>query len=157
SGMGEVRKAVVMNATVLQIGRVVGPTFAGFTIGRLGIASAFWLNALSFLAVIATLLMVTTKQVKRPSGGNVLHEFYEGLRYVARQPRMQDLIIFAVIVTFFGLPVLNILPSVATDILHGQAEYLGLLLGSSGAGALTSALLIVPIAQSFKRTGIVVG
>src|SRR5262249_10649642 len=135
----------------------VGPTFAGFTIGRLGVASAFWLNAISFLAVIATLLMVRTQQTRRPSGGSVLREFAEGLRYVARQPRMQDLIIFAIIVTCFGLPVLNILPSVATDILHGQAEFLGLLLGSSGAGALLSALFIVPIAQSFKRTGMVVG
>jgi MFS family permease len=157
SGAGEVRKAVVMNAMILNVGRVVGPTFAGFTIGILGVASAFWLNALSFIAVIITLLMITTQQVKRPSGASVLHEFSEGLRYVAKQPRMQDLIIFAIMVTFFGLPVLNILSSVATDILHGQAEILGILLGSSGAGALTSALLIVPIAQSFKRTGIVVG
>ena len=62
-----------------------------------------------------------------------------------------------VVQTFLGLTILNILPSVATDVLHGQAQVLGWLLAASGLGALVSTLFIVPVAQVQRRTGVIVG
>ena len=154
AGMSEVRKAVNLNAMIVNISRMLGPAFAGTIIARLGVAPAFWLNALSFLAVIATLVLVRSQQVKHaPSGKSALHEFIEGLKYLYAQPRLKDLAVFALLVTFLGFSILTIASAFVVKILHGDAETYGLLLSASGAGALTGVLFIVPIAQAAKHTG----
>jgi MFS family permease len=66
------------------------------------------------------------------------------------------LLIFASLVTFFGLSIMNILPSVADQVLHGDSQTFGLLFGASGAGALISTLLLLPLSQAAKRIGIIV-
>src|SRR5579859_1280435 len=156
AGMGEVRRAVVLNAMIVQVSRTLGPALAGFIIGALGAASAFWLNGASFLVVIGSLLMVRSSQVRKFGKADPLHEFWEGLRFIGSQARLVDLILFVVVQTFLGLTILNILPSVATDVLHGQAQVLGWLLAASGLGALFSTLFIVPVAQTQRRVGLVV-
>lgn len=142
---------------IIQVSRMIGPALAGFIIGALGAAPAFWLNGLSFLAVVASLLVVRASQIRKTGAANPLGEFWEGLRFIGSQPRLLDLIIFVIIMVFLGLPIINILPSVATDVLHGQAEVLGWLMAASGAGALVSTLFVVPIAQAQRRIGVVVG
>ncbi len=156
AGMGEVRRAVVLNAMIVQVSRTLGPALAGFIIGALGAASAFWLNGVSFLVVIGSLLMVRSSQTRKFGQVDPLREFWEGLRFISTQPRLLDLILFVVVQTFLGLTVLSILPSVATDVLHGQAEVLGWLLAASGLGALISTLLVVPVTQTQHRIGLVV-
>jgi len=156
AGMGEVRRAVVLNAMIVQVSRTLGPALAGFIIGALGAASAFWLNGVSFLVVIGSLLMVRSSQVRKFGKADPLREFWEGLRFIGSQARLVDLILFVVVQTFLGLTILNILPSVATDVLHGQAQVLGWLLAASGLGALFSTLFIVPVAQTQRRVGLVV-
>jgi MFS family permease len=156
AGMDEVRPAIVLNAMIVQVSRTLGPALAGFIIGALGAAGAFWLNGASFLMVIGSLLMVTSNQVRNRGKADPLREFWQGLRFISTQERLVDLILFVVAQTFLGLTILSILPSVATDVLHGQAEVLGLLLAASGAGALISTLFIVPVAQIQARTGVVI-
>jgi MFS family permease len=157
SGMGEVRRAIVLNAMIVQVSRTLGPALAGYIIGAVGAASAFWLNGVSFLFVIGTLLVVRSNQVRKMGKADPLREFWEGLRFIGSQSRLLDLILFVVIQTFLGLTILSILPSVATDVLHGQAQVLGWLLAASGLGALVSTLFVVPVAQVQRRTGLVVG
>jgi len=157
SGMGQVRRAVNLNTMIVQLSRMVGPAMAGFVIASLVTATAFWLNGLSFVAVIASLLAVRSNQVRTARSDSSAGGFGEGLRFVAGQPRIQDLMIFVVLITFLVFPVLNILPAFATDVLRGDAQTLGILLASSGAGALTGTLFVVPIAQTIRRTGVVVG
>jgi len=157
SGMGQVRRAVNLNTMIVQVSRMVGPAMAGFVIASLGTATAFWLNGLSFVAVIASLLAVRSNQVQTARSDGSAGGFGEGLRFVAGQPRIQDLMIFVVLITFLVFPVLNILPAFATGVLRGDAQTLGILLASSGAGALTGTLFVVPIAQTIRRTGAVVG
>ncbi len=157
SGMAQVRNAVNLNAMILQVSRMLGPAFAGAILSALGAATAFWLNGLSFLAVIASLIAVRSHQVRKISDAHPIAEFVDGLRYVNKMPRLQDLILFMALITFLGFPVMNILPAVATNVLHGGADTLGLLLASSGAGALISTIIIVPLAQSWRRTGMTLG
>ena len=107
--------------------------------------------------MIISLIVVRSQQVRRPSTGNSWTEFTEGLRFIRTQPRLQDVILYTVFVTFFGLSVMNILAAVADRVLHGQADTLGLLMAASGAGALVGAIVVVPIVQGFTRTGIVLG
>src|SRR5579859_96101 len=152
SGTGEVRKAVNLNGMIVQVSRMVGPAFAGAILNAVGAGSAFFLNGLSFLAVIASLLAVRSQQVRKNTQARPIAEFVEGLRFVMTMPRLQDLIVFVALVTFLVFPVIIILPSVASTIYHGGADTLGLLLASSGAGALFGTLLVVPLVQYLRKT-----
>src|SRR5439155_15437491 len=154
AGLAEVRKAVNLNVTIFQVSRIVGPALAGIVVARIGEAPAFWLNGLSFLAVIASLVMVrASQQIKPRNDVSPLRQIGEGIAYVRTKPRMQDLFLFAILLTFFVFSIImNILPAVADKLLGGNAETLGLLLGSSGVGALIAVLVIVPITASLKRS-----
>lgn len=154
SGMGQVRKAVNMNAMALQVSRIIGPALAGFIVARLGAPLAFGLNGISFLAVIVSLLLVRSHQVRSPNRASALNQLRDGLRYVGSQPHLQDLILFVVLVTFFALSCINILPAFASDVLGGGADTLGFLLSASGAGALVGTIFIVPTIQSSRRFGL---
>ncbi len=156
SGLTEVRKAVNLNVTALQASRIIGPAAAGITISLLGVAMAFWLNGLSFLAVIASLVLVKTQQVHKGSSGSPWSQFGEGLRFALSQPRIQDLTLFAIMVTFFGFPVImSLLPAVASQVLKGDVRTLSWLMTASGAGALMGTLFLAPLVQAQRRTGLV--
>ncbi len=155
SGMGQVRQAITLNIMGLQLARMLGPAIAGILLKLVGAAAAFWINGASFFVVILSLLAVRSHQAenKRPNGRG---QFRETLDFVRSQPRMIDLMIFATLVTFFGLSIMNILPSVADHVLKGDSQTYGLLLGSSGAGALISTLVLLPLSQAAKRIGLIV-
>ncbi|HEX2620021.1 MAG TPA: MFS transporter, partial [Phototrophicaceae bacterium] len=159
TGMGEVRKAINLNATMLQFSRVVGPVIAGFLIAKIGNAPAFWLNGISFLAVILSLMAVRSQQVR----GNVSHahpltQIMDAFRFLRTQPRLQDMFFFMGLMTlFYWSIVLNLLPIVATKVLGGDASTLGTLQAASGAGAMIGILLIVPLAHTARRSGLVLG
>lgn len=156
SGMQMVRRAVNLNAMFLQVSRILGPAVAGFVIARYGSATTFWLNGISFIPVIASLLLVSAQQVRTRGGGHPLSDFISAVRFVRSQPRLQDLLILVVLVTFFGLSVLNIMPAFASEVLQGDAQVLGYLLAASGAGALVSVLFVIPFVQSTHRTGMAI-
>ncbi len=157
AGMGEVRKAINLNIMLVQVSRTLGPAVSGIMIARIGTAPSFWLNGLSFMAVIASLSLVRANQVRSTKAHvNPLREWVEGLRFIRTQPRMQDLYIFAAIMTFLVFSViLTMLPAVATRVLDGNAETAGYLQASSGFGALMAVVFIVPIAQASKRSGLI--
>src|SRR3989442_1459502 len=87
------------------------------------------------------------------STGRPLQEFREGLSFLRKETRAQDLLAFSVMVTFFGISSIIILPAVVSLVLGGGADMLGFLLASSGAGALVGALFLTPLAQRGRRTG----
>jgi MFS family permease len=157
SGMSQIRQAVTLNIMGLQVARMLGPAIAGILLKAVGSAAAFWINGVSFMFVLLSIFMVKSHQQeihKRDSGRG---QFRETLDYVRSQPRMVDLMIFATLATFFGFSIMNILPAVAENILHGDSQTFGLLFGSSGAGALISTLFLLPLSQSAKRIGRIVG
>jgi len=154
AGMARVREAIILNASIFQVSRMIGPALAGWGIGYLGVASAFWINGVTFLAVIASLLAIRGSQVRRASTGRPLQEFREGLAFLRKETRAQDLLAFSVMVTFFGISSIIILPAVVSLVLGGGADMLGFLLASSGAGALVGALVLTSLAQRARRTGI---
>ncbi len=155
SGMNQVRKAVVTNSMIIQISRTAGPTLAGVVIGVLGPAPAFWINGATFLAVIATLLVIRTTQVRLQARGNALKDYRLALRFLRVNPRALDLVLFTAAVAFFAMSAIFIFPAVAAKVYFGEAPLYGVMLGSSGAGALVGSIVLTPIAQGFRRTGLV--
>lgn len=156
SGTSELRKAVNLNAMILQVSRMIGPAIAGIVVARIGIAPAFWVNGLSFLAVVASLAILRSNQVrgeKKPA--TPLRDLAEALRYLKTQPRIQDLFIFTTLTVLLVLSIImSQLPAVADKILKGNAETLGTLQAASGAGALIAVIIIMPIFQTLRRSGI---
>ncbi len=155
SGMDQVRKAVVTNSMIIQISRTAGPALAGVVIGVLGAAPAFWINGATFLAVIATLLMIRTTQVRLQARENALKDYRLAVRFLRLNPRALDLVLFTAAVAFFAMSAIFIFPAVAARIYLGDAQLYGVMLGSSGAGALVGSVVLTPIAQGFRRTGLV--
>ena len=156
SGMSQVRQAITLNIMGLQVARMLGPAIAGILLKLVGSAAAFWINGFSFMVVLFSIFMVRSHQQeinKRDTGRG---QFRETVDYIRVQPRMIDLMVFAALVTFFGLSIMNILPSVADHVLKGDSQTFGLLFGASGAGALISTLILLPLSQAAKRVGLII-
>lgn len=153
TGVAQVRQASVINAMVMQVARMAGPALAGWVMGALGVTPAFWINGASFLAVIGSLLAVRSQQVEKPVRVRKEGEMKEGLRFVGTAPRIQDLLLFSLTMTFFAFTSVQLLPSIVSNSLHAGPDALGLIMGASGLGALSSSILIVPVLQRIKRVG----
>jgi MFS family permease len=154
SGMEQIRKAAQLNATMIQLGRMLGPAIAGLAIRLFGAALAFLLNGVSYLFVITSLFKVRTSQQIKKSGAKPLAELAEAFRYVGTQPRIIDLILFTIIVTFFVISTGTLFPALTRNVFNGDADAFGLLTGASGAGAVVGALFVAPQIQRFKRIGV---
>jgi len=153
SGMERVRQAVNLNAIILQVSRILGPALASAIITTLGIAVAFWLNGLSFAAVIASLVAVRANQSRRPNSVSPLRDLFDSLRFVRTQPRLLDIVALVMLSAFFGLGIINIMPAFASVVLRGRARELSWLLAASGGGALISVLIVVPLLNTVRRAG----
>lgn len=153
SGTLHVRKSFTLNSIVEQVMRMIGPSAAGLMIGAFGEAPAFYLNGLSYLAVIASLLAVEAVQERQASSSRPIKEFQAGLDFVRRKPRVQDLILFTAMTTLFGFVNTQLFPEIADRLLNGGPETLGVMMGAFGAGSFISALLLTPLLQRVRRTG----
>lgn len=157
AGAALLRRAIALNSSMTQASRMIGPALAGVAISAFGIASAFWLNAASFLAVIASLLALRGASQTTPLDPDSRRGFREAVAFLRRTPGLRDLIAFSTLLTCFGMSAGTIYPAVADQVLHGQAGTLGAVLGASGAGALVGALVCVPLAGDVQRVGLLAG
>jgi len=145
----ELRNAIALNAAMLHGARIIGPAIAGVTIGLVGVASAFFLNGLSFLVVIVSLLLIHVDETKaatadaRPQGmSGVLTSLREGLGYVRRTPIVLFSVLMVGVVATFAMNFQILGPVLADQVLDVGPIGFGLLMAAVGVGALISALLI---------------
>ncbi len=155
SGMDQVRRAVVTNSMIIQISRTAGPAVAGWVIGAVGAAAAFWINGATFLAVIATLLTVRATQVRLRTDRRALGDFSRSLAFIRLSPRVFDLVLLTALVAFFAMSTISVFPAIADRVFHGGPELYGTLLASSGAGALVGSVVLTPLVHGVRRTGLV--
>ncbi len=156
AGLAEVRRAVNLNAIIIQISRMIGPALAGIIIATIGTAPAFWLNGISFVPVIASLIVVRARESReKQKSEGALRDFTDGLRALRSHARLQDLLLLSVLVTFLVFPIISIMPAFVGEVLHGDAQTLGSILAASGAGALIGSAILAPLAQAAKRVGVV--
>jgi MFS family permease len=142
-GRDDLINAIALNSSMVNGARVVGPAVAGLLVAAVGEGWCFLLNGLSYLAVIAGLLMMKLPKRPRPtSPQRALAETIEGVRFVARTTPIRALLLLLGTVSFAGMPYAVLMPVFAESILHGDARTLGLLMGASGFGALCGALAL---------------
>jgi len=133
--------AIALNSVMFNGARLVGPSIAGLLISIVGEALCFFLNGLSFLAiVIALMAMKVPERTRTPETEPFFQGFKDGYRYTFGFAPIRYIILFLGLVSLMGTSYLVLMPVFARDILHGGAHTLGFLMGASGIGALIGAV-----------------
>jgi len=143
-GREDLMNAIALNSSMVNGARVVGPAVAGLLVAAVGEGWCFLLNGLSYIAVIAGLLMMDVRPARRrPAHRSALHDTIDGFRFVAHTAPVRALLVLLGVVSFAGMPYSVLMPVFAESILRGGARGLGLLMGAAGLGALGGALSLV--------------
>ena len=135
--------AISLNSSIVNGARVVGPSVAGLMIGAVGVAMCFFLNGLSFVAVIAGLLMMRLPRFERKIEiASAREHAWEGIVYSMRHQRVRTILLLFLAVGIFGWSYAVLMPAFARDVLGRGANGYGILMSASGTGALVGALLV---------------
>ena len=153
--------AIALNSIMFQLASVAGPSLGGLLIAAEGVASAYIVNALSFIFVLAALLMMRREPASTsPAAGTPgdtradlsLRAALEGLRFVFRSPLIRSTMVLDFLVTFFASAT-ALLPIYAQDILGVGAQGYGWLFAAPSIGALASSAAMVPLTDRIDRRG----
>lgn len=129
--------AIALNSSMFNASRIVGPSIGGVLIAAVGEGWCFMADAISYIAVIISLLLMNVARVQRERGEETMFdELNVGVRYVAQSVPVRTLLILVAIVSTMGMPYAILMPAIAADVLHGGPHTLGILMTASGAGAL---------------------
>jgi MFS family permease len=137
--------AIALNSSMVNAARLLGPSIGGVIIAAVGEGWCFALDAVSYLAVIASLLLMRlaarAPRVKS-SEARVLTELRTGWRYVSGSPPIRSILLLLALVSLVGMPYTVLMPVFASKILHGGPHTLGFLMAATGVGALLGALFL---------------
>ena len=140
-GKEDLPNAIALNSSIFNGARVVGPAIAGFAIAWIGEGWCFFLNGVSFLAVILALLAMRLQPVAiKPSTDSPLQSLMQGFRFAMSDLPIRSALLLLSWLSLLGLQYSVFLPIFAKDILHSGARGLGLLMSSAGVGAVLGAL-----------------
>lgn len=139
---GDITNAIALNSAAFNGARVIGPVIAGFLITNFGIPACFYLNAISFVAVIFALSKVRVKGAVKAYSKGIAEEIADGWRFVRKERPVLYIMAMISIYSLFGIPYITLLPVLAAEILNVGARGLSFLVASAGAGSLIAALII---------------
>ncbi len=140
----DLQNAIALNSSMVNAARLIGPSIAGVIIAALNEGWCFLIDGVSYIAVIASLLMmrITVEKAARAATGMVA-QLREGWVYVAGFRPIRSILLLFAMVSLMGWPYTVLMPIFAGQVLHGGAHTLGFLMGASGLGSLVSALSLV--------------
>lgn len=136
--------AIALNSSLANLARLLGPSFAGILIASVGEGGCFAIDAISYLAVISTLLMMRLRPVppKSTAPKKMRQELLEGFAYARSSPVILAVLGLLALISFTGVPYRTLLPMIVSERLGGDARILGYLTAASGLGALGGALFL---------------
>jgi MFS family permease len=162
----DLTNAIALNSAQFNMSRVLGPTLGGFAMAIFGVAGNFFLNGLSFLAVLIALTRIRyTEPVPPqadhskapraghlpPRAGGLWEKLKQGFAYVYRHPSMSSLVLLVAIGSLLAIPYLTFVPYFARDVLGSDEPGLGVLMACSGAGAFLGAITIASVMRIRRR------
>jgi MFS family permease len=150
-GGDELPNAIALNSSLFNMSRVVGPAIAGVLIAAVGVGVCFAVNAASFLAVLAGLLLMHREElypVRRQPQATVLGGVREGLAYVRRSQETRLVLVIVTVMSAIGFNFNVILPLLASSTLHTGPRTFGILSACFGLGALMGALVSASLARA---------
>ncbi len=133
--------AIAINSSMANGARLIGPAFAGLLIAGWGEGWCFFIDGISYFAVIASLLMMRIKPTNvRRNAASTVEQMREGWEYVSTFRPIRTILLLFALLSLMGWPYAVLLPIFAGEVLHGGAHTLGWLTGAGGVGALVSGL-----------------
>ncbi len=141
-GKDDLMNAIALNSSMVNGARIVGPAVAGILVAAIGEGWCFFANAVSYIAVIAGLLLMDIRPLIRVSEDSAQAHIVEGFQYSARTKPIRALLLLLGLMSLMGMPYAVLMPIFADQILHGGARGLGILMGATGVGALLGALTL---------------
>ena len=162
-GREDLSNAIALNSTQFQLSRVVGPALAGVGFQLFGLAGCFFVNGLSFVAIIIALSLVRIKPpdgaAARGGGGGerqtVWRDLTNGFRYVWGRPRVFLLLLISAVASLFGAPYMTLMPLFTRDVLGLGETGLSVMMGVAGAGSFLAALMLTFLGN-VRRKGLYV-
>ena len=150
--------AISLNSSIVNGARVVGPSLAGLLIGVVGVAMCFFLNGLTFVAVIAGLLMMRLPPFQRPAHAVSTSEHaWNGIVYSMKHQRVRTILMLFLAVGVFGWSYTVLMPAFARDVLGRGANGYGILMSASGTGAFIGALVVATYGHLFTPRRLALG
>ncbi len=150
-GKEDIGNAVALNSTTFNMARLIGPSIAGLLVPLIGEGGIFTLNAVSYLALISTLLMMRGLPQPKSKGQSVLEELTEAYEFVKHSPLHRTLIINVMVFGFIGFTYAPLMPVFADHVLDVGVRGLGILMGTIGCGALAGGIRQATLPHDAKR------
>jgi MFS family permease len=152
-GKRHLLNAIALNSAAFNSARIIGPALAGILIASIGMSGCFYINGISFLAVIAALLLIKIndgprREIKIP----LITDLIEGLDFIKKNRAIVILISMVGITSLFGISYIILMPVFANSILNVGAKGLATLMSAAGLGALIAALVLARLGD-FKHKG----
>jgi predicted MFS family arabinose efflux permease len=146
--------AIALNSIQFNVAVMVGPALGGQALAKLGETYCFGLNALSFLAPILSLSIITARFLPAKTSESMLSSLKQGIQFARKQNSMEALIILAFCMTALAMPMRTYFPVFVKDIFHRGPETYGNLLALMGLGSILGSLSIAS-AGNMRRKGLV--
>jgi len=143
--------AIALNSIQFNLAVTVGPAIAGIVLARWGEKWCFGLNALSFLAPVISLSMITTRFLPESTKESMLNSLTQGIKFIWHQGSMVGLIVLAFLMTFLGMSMQTYFPVFVKDIFHRGPETYGTLLSLMGVGSISGSLAMAGLGNIEKR------
>jgi predicted MFS family arabinose efflux permease len=143
--------AIALNSIQFNLAVTVGPALAGIALGRLGEKWCFGLNALSFLAPIVSLTMISAKFMPQRTKESIISSLKEGIRFLRKQASMEALIVLAFCMTALSMPMRTYIPVFVKDIFRRGPETYGNLLSLMGVGSICGSLAVAGAGNILKK------
>lgn len=149
----EIKQGIALNSMQFNLSRVVGPAIGGLSIGIFGIAGSYYLNGLSYIAVIVPLLLMRPQsRLRKREVQSVWENVISGVAYIRQKPVLQIALGLQFMSSFFIMPYLTLLPVFAGNIFRTGATGLGTMNAVAGIGALLGSCLVLFLAGRLSRT-----
>src|SRR5215471_18976619 len=150
--------AISLNSSIVNGARVVGPSIAGLLIGAVGVSMCFFLNGVTFVAVIAGLMMMRLPPFQRPPHSVSAREHaWNGIVYSIKHQRVRTILLLFLAVGAFGWSYSVLMPAFARDVLGSGANGYGVLMSASGTGAFIGALVVATYGHLFAPRRLALG
>jgi MFS family permease len=135
--------AIALNSSIVNGARLIGPSIAGILIVTLGEGMCFFINGLSFIAVIMALLaMKIAPKQREMQSWQVFQRLKEGFSYAFGFAPIRSVLLLLALVSLMGMPYTVLMPIFAENILHGGPKALGFLMGATGVGAIVGSIYL---------------
>ena len=150
-GRGHIVNAIALNSAAFNGARIIGPMIAGLSIEYLGLPACFFINSVSFLAVIVALSKMEARGEMVAKSEGVISDFMKGIQFIRGNREIHRVMVLIAVFSLVGLPYINLLPVFAAEVFQLGAKGLGFLVGASGIGALSAALGIAVMGNIEKK------